>query len=94
MLDVGQHKRSDRLINTYERERQLKQAAHDNMSRYPVDPDADQAFRRPAYQYGPAVVRADVREALADIRRYSFRLDGWERETIRRIAERLKKEAD
>nr|DAE53258.1 MAG TPA: hypothetical protein [Caudoviricetes sp.] len=64
------------------------------MSRYPVDPDADQAFRRPAYRDGPAEVRVDIREALADIRRYSFRLDDWERETIRRISERIKRESD
>lgn len=82
------------MLNTYERDRQLKQAAHNNMSRCPVDPSADQAFRRPAYRDGPAVVRVDIKEALADIRRYSFRLDSWERETIRRIAERLKKESD
>ena len=82
------------MLNTYEQNLQLKQAAHNNMSRCPVDPDADQAFRRPAYRDGPAVVQADIREALADIRRYSFRLDEWERETIRRIAERIKKESE
>ncbi|MBU9724425.1 hypothetical protein [Diplocloster modestus] len=82
------------MLNNYERDRQLKRAAHNNMSRCPVDPSADQAFRRSAYRDGPAEVRVDIKEALADIRRYSFRLDDWERETIRRIAERIKKESD
>ena len=82
------------MLNNYERIQQLKRAAHNNMSRCPVDPSADQAFRRPAYRDGPAAVQVDIKEALADIRRYSSRLDSWERETIRRIAERIKRESD
>ena len=82
------------MLNNYERIQQLKRAAHNNMSRCPVDPSADQAFRRPAYPGAPVVIRVDIKEALADIRRYSFRLDDWERETIRRIAARIKKESD
>lgn len=81
------------MLNKYEQNKLMQKAAYEDMETR-VDPEARKVFAQQAYSN---VFNAGTRDMLDRkinikyILSYAGRLDSWEAETIKRIADRIRK---
>lgn len=81
------------MLNKYEQNKLHQKAVHEDMETR-VDPEAKKIFEKQAYSNVLSNGTRDMLDRKVNIKyilSYAGRLDSWEVETIKRIAERIRK---
>lgn len=81
------------MLNKYEQNKLMQKAAYEDMETR-VDPEARKAFAQQAYSNVLNTGTRDMLDRKINIKyilSYAGRLDSWEAETIKRIADRIRK---
>lgn len=81
------------MLNKYEQNKLLQKAVHRDMETR-VDPEARKAFEKQAYSNVLSGGTRDMLDRKMNIKfllSYAGSLDSWEAETIKRIANRIRK---
>lgn len=78
------------MLNRYEQQKQLRDAVHKDMEKR-VSQEARANFERRPYAVQSVNVMSiiEIKKDISYLLSRAGRLDGWERETIRRIAKRI-----